>query len=142
MEQIKVMVTVDSEDILWNIVSESVISCNHPAYILLSKQIDLKQWKRDYLNLYNNWLYNDDNRIYNIDDPINKSMILALAAVNKLNKNVKLFYWFDVDREEHPEYRWTKCPLSNEPLITLPSYIHKNNRYVSTATPLIFPSNE
>lgn len=142
MENFKVMVTVDSDNVIWNMVTEVNIMSNHPIYDLLSKEIDLLKWKEKYLVLYNSWLESDDSSIYNINHPINMDIINALIILNKKNTDLKLYYWFDVDRDINSDYVWQKCPLSEENLILLPGTFNCNNGKISPVFPLVFPRSE
>jgi len=139
MEYIKVMVAGETDGILWDASTEHNIQKDHPAYVLLNEQLDLLKWVEDYRGLFRDWLYNDDESIYEINNPINMIMIDSLLVVNNLVKDYNIFYWFDVDRDLNPDFVWNNCPLSKAPLIALPKSFHSNNRKISPKYPLIFP---
>jgi hypothetical protein len=139
MEILKVMVTVASENIILDAVTEESIPLVHPVYKRLFEYVDWEKWKEDYLISYQKWLYDDDEEIYDLKKPLNYTMIDAICKVNLLNNNYRLFYWFDINRDTNPNYEWTTCPLSHHPLISLGEDFHKNNRKTSSKFPLILP---
>ncbi|WP_293312930.1 hypothetical protein [Pedobacter sp. UBA5917] len=139
MEYFKVMVTVAEEGLIWKLLTETELAPDHVALQYLSSEINITEWKNRYLNLYNKWLKNEDDRMCQITDPINMEMINALVEVNSKVSDFKLYYWFDVDRDKYPDYTWKKCPLSNSDLVVLPENLHENNRKVSLMFPLVFP---
>ncbi|WP_316825846.1 hypothetical protein [Pedobacter miscanthi] len=116
MEYFKVMVTGAREGLIWKLSTETEVASDHLALQYLSNEINIPEWKNKYLNLYEKWLKNDDGRIYQITDLVNMEMINALVEVNAKVSDFKLYYWFDVDRDKHPDYIWEKCPLSNSDL--------------------------
>lgn len=139
MDNFKVMVTVGSQNVIWDMVTEINIIPSHPIYDLLSKEIDLWKWKEQYLILYRSWLESDDSSIHNINHPINMDIINALIILNKEIVDLNLYYWFDIDRDINSDYVWHKCPLSGDDLILLPNAFNCNNGKISPVFPLVFP---
>lgn len=139
MECFKIMITVHGENVIWDLSTETEVESDHKAFQYLSSEINIQEWKEQYLNLYKKWLHNEDDRIYQIANPVNMQMINALIAVNLKFKDFKLYYWFDIDRDKHPDYIWEKCPLSNSDLDHLSGDFHENNKKVSLMFPLVFP---
>jgi hypothetical protein len=139
MDLLKVMVTNDQDDVIWDAMAETNIQTAHRSYFELNKEIDLQIWKQDYRKLYLEWLHHDNESIYDVHHPINLNVINSLIKVNKIVTEYKLYYWFDVDRDKYPNFRWEVCPLSGNALTNLPNYFHINNRKISQLFPLIFP---
>nr|WP_315423251.1 hypothetical protein [uncultured Pedobacter sp.] len=139
MECLKVMVTGNDESIIWDLSKETEVESNHMAFVYLSNEINILEWKRKYLNLYKKWLKDEDDSICQISSPINMDMINALITINLKAAEFKLYYWFDVDRDKRPDYIWEKCPLSHSDLVVLSGVFHENNRKISPNFPLIFP---
>lgn len=129
------MVTVRSEGILWDLKEH----CIYDTDVLdwLKVKIDVEEWKNKYIDLYQKWLEEEDETIYDIKSKINMDMIQSLAWLNQQNHGVTVFYWFDVDK--YPDYVWQLCPLTGEPLIDFPRSSHENNVKISPRFPLIFP---
>lgn len=140
MNSFKVMVTGKNDSVIWDLETEINIFIDHRVYKSLSREIDLLFWKQEYLILFNNWLITDDRSIYDINHPINMDMIKAIISTNKQNQDFILYYWFDVDRDIYPNYKWEKCPLSKDNLITLPDSFNRNNGKISPKFPLVFPN--
>ena len=103
-------------------------------------QLDLETWHNHFRILYKAWLNGDSEEIYIIQSNINYSIISKIEKLNKKLKDIKLFYWFDVDRskEENYDFVWKNCPLSNKPLIQLKN-VHVNNKFISPKYPIVFP---
>jgi hypothetical protein len=133
------MFTVKGEPLVWDCLTETAVPVNHSVYYNLKKYINLTDWETKYDKLYHQWLYNDDETIYNINVDINKFMIDAIFELNKEKKDYVLYYWFDVDRDKSPDYTWVYCPFSGKQLITLNEQFHYNNRKISPEHPLVFP---
>jgi hypothetical protein len=138
MKIYKVMPTVPNENLVWDIMNEQIVESSDECYIRLYRQIDVPEWNTLFFNYYKMWLEDDSQIIYDVHSALNMSMIEALVKINE-NFEVKLYYWFDVDREKHPDYIWEKCPLSGKDLMELPKFYHRNNRKISREFPLIFP---
>ena len=133
------MVTNDTDGIIWDMLTETSLTDVHPSYYMLDKEIDLQLWKYAYRNLYQEWLNDDGESIYDIGHPVNLNLINSLININKLTLEYKLYYWFDVNRDKYPDFFWETCPISGTPLIALPIYFHRNNRKISQLFPLVFP---
>lgn len=103
-------------------------------------QLDLETWHNHFRILYKAWLTGESEEIYIIESNINYRIISKIEKMNKKLKDVKIFYWFDVDRskEEYHNFTWKNCPLSNTPLIEL-KHLHLNNRFISSTYPIVFP---
>lgn len=139
MECLKVMITGNDERVIWDLSKETEVESNHMAFLYLSNEINIQEWKGKYLNLYKGWLKDNNDSIYQISSPINMDMINAIISVNLKVAEFKLYFWFDVDRDKQPDYIWKKCPLSHSDLIVLSDAYHENNRKVSPIFPLVFP---
>lgn len=138
MKEYKVMATVPKENIIWDISTEVVVHSSSVCYEHLSAEIDTDEWKKSFFNLYNMWLNEEDDAVYNIWHEVNMSMVRALAKINK-EADFKIYYWFEVDRDKYPDFVWIKCPLTGTDLIDLPAYYSKNNRKIAVGNPLVFP---
>ena len=138
MNDYKVMPTVPEENIFWDISTERIVDSSSLSYKYLSEYIDIEEWKKSFFELYNKWLKEDDDSVYDIHNEVSRSMINALMEINK-KADFKLYYWFDVDRNKYPNYVWRKCPIAGTDLIDLPEYYSMNNRKISVDYPLVFP---
>lgn len=137
MKYYKIMVTVRSNGILWDL--KERCAADKEVFDGLNTQIDIEDWKNKYIDLYQKWLEEDDDTLYQIESKINMDMIQSLVKLNNQNHEFKVFYWFDVDRDKYPGHKWLFCPLTSEPLINLHEGNHKNNSKISPRFPLIFP---
>lgn len=138
MEYLKVMFAGNDAGVIWNVVTENETASDHRIAIRLNEEIDLMMWKDNYKRLYTKWLHDNDKSIYDINHPVNREMIDALARLNEKSKDYCVLYWFDVDRDKYFDYVWEICPLSNVPLKLMTDF-HKSNGKISPNYPLTFP---
>ena len=127
------------EECLFSLEDES--NFNEPRIKnIIKSSLDLQTWHNNFTVLYKNWLNDNSEEIYNINSAINLEIIRKITSLNQHLKEVKIFYWFDIDRSKscNEDYLWQHCPLSNLPLIELKS-VHPNNKYISSKHPLVFP---
>lgn len=137
----KLMVVGAQSEIIWNMISEKEIPLNNDVYIKINKEINLNEWQNKFNNLYTQWLNEDVEFIFDIFNPINTDILSAISRYNK-NSDSKLYYWFDVNRDNYPDFKWEYCPITGERLILLSEAYHSNNRLVSPNEPLVFPFTE
>jgi hypothetical protein len=140
-EIFKVMWLPKESRILLNVKNEEFVTLNSSIYERLSIYIDIPRWIILYEKKYSDWLNNDENSIYNINDNLNKKMVDALRQLNESYIDKRIFYWFDIDRTNNPNFDWEYCPLSEKKLIFLGYDYPKINSLISPDFPLIFPSN-
>lgn len=136
----KIMWVFEPKEIVWDMQTEEPIPLESKLYQKLSRQFYLKEWLDEFTALYNKWLDEDNPIIHNINSSINRTVIDFLVDFNQsLDRGIKVFYWFDVDRDKHPHFKWKKCPLSGIILKDFGSDFPDTNRLVSTQYPLVFP---
>ena len=126
------------ESPVWDIELEEPISVSDPLLAILEKEVGTSEWIREFAEIYNLWLEDDSNEMYDIFNEVNLSMIKKLDHYNSTAQE-KVYYWFDVDRVEHPDFKWKTCPLSNSELIDLGEKVPKKNRLMSKNHSIIFP---
>lgn len=133
-EQQDIIRDMRTEHIAFN--SEKVMILEH-----LNKFINVSAWHKKYSVLYQEWLNNDLDVIYDIKNEINVEIIQAIKATNDelRKKNILLFYWFDFDRTSHENKEWSKDPFTDKYLYELGSSYNKLNRKVSLENFIVFP---
>jgi hypothetical protein len=138
-ELIKVMWLPEEKEVLFNIKNETVIPIKSKLNSQVFSFFDIDKWKRLYAEAYDRWLNKDDSSIYEVNNPVNQSMIDTLIKVNESLEREMIFYWFDIDRTYNENFKWEFCPMSNQRLIFLGDEYPKINSLISPEYPLIFP---
>lgn len=137
----KIMWVPETEEVIWDMKTEEPISINHIIYNKVIKHLDLTNWISFYKILYSDWLDEDKNDIYNISHEINQMVINTLEKINQSLDDMKIYYWFDIDRTEEENYQWKICPLTNQNLKYLGKDYHYLNRFISPKKFIVFPEN-
>ncbi len=109
---------------------------------VLRQYIDVDSWFLDFSETYRAWMEEDDMEIYNINAPINASMIAAIVRANKklATEGLMLFYWFDRDRTGvEDDWEWTTDPIDGNPLTDLGPEFYDKCRLVCEKHFLVFP---
>lgn len=129
-----------TQEVIYDMLDEKAMPQSFHLYNVLKRYINLNNWLTEYGELYHEWLHKDDNTIFDINAAINWRMIQAITEVNKVIAETpdKLFYWFDVDRNEK-DWEWKLCPVSKTALIDLGSQFPSLNKLISIEHPLTFP---
>ncbi|WP_133162543.1 hypothetical protein [Flavipsychrobacter stenotrophus] len=112
---------------------------------VLRKYIDVDTWFLDFSETYRAWMDEDDTEIYNINAPINTSMMAAIAQANTelAAEGLMLFYWFNKDVTElDEEWEWKTDPIDNNPLTDLGPEYYDKSRLVCEKHFLVFPHND
>jgi len=136
----KVMWAAEGAAIIWSMrQNQHDTHCDVLAH-LLGKYIDIQAWAENYEAYYHKWLDADDVTIYTIGTPLVDSMRSAIKQFNKQEQH-RLYYWFDVDRTELPDFQWQRSPLSDEALLELPGSFSAVNRYIAPTDFLVFPAD-
>lgn len=136
----KVMWAADGANIIWNMKQEESDAARAALAALLPKYIDVPAWAKSYADYFHRWLEADDAAIYNLGAPLATSMRHAIKRFNKQEQH-KLYYWFDINRTESPDFQWQRSPLSGEELLELPSSFSAVNRYIAPTDFLVFPAD-
>lgn len=130
-----------SEDIFWDVIKERKIFREEKNKVLreVNNFIDIQKWIVEFEELYKEWLENDKGFIYDLNHPINKTILEAIKGINSCKNDFVLFYWYDIDRDKQPNFIWEVDPINGkEKLLEMTSY-HRNNRFISLNSFLIFP---
>lgn len=136
----KIMWAFEGDNIIWNMMSETHDDNCRKIQIALNKYINTYLWSVSFEKSYINWLENDVNDIYDINNEIHKKMRNAIAEFRK-NESYNVYYWFDVDRTRREDFQWEHSPISGESLTKLSADFHTNNRLISRADFLVFPQS-
>lgn len=135
----KLMWLPDTTTLIWDVITETALPITDPIYQTLPDYLNLTQWARNYTSVYNEWLNDEANNLYDLQNSTHQQALKAIQQYNEREQcQVKLYYWFDVDRTEQSTYQWTHSPLSQTPLTEIPMH-HYLNRWVAVADNLIFP---
>lgn len=102
------------------------------------KQI-IEEWAKWFEYEYREWLAGESKDLYNPFYSLNGNMVKHLEKINARQSEFQIFYWFDVDRSEEPDYVWICCPVSGLPLANLGSIYTQSNRLISIRHPMCFP---
>ena len=141
MTYYKIMWMPEPESIIWHWKTGTPAKESHMVVEEMAKYIDLLQWRIDYARQYQNWLADLGSEIYDLKSSLNSSIIDSIGKFNGVSKVIKIFYWFDVDREKDEGFVWRKCPLTGESLFDLGEDFPNNNRLISERKFLVFPKN-
>jgi hypothetical protein len=123
---------------VWDLHSEDPISSDDPLRAILENELGVAEWVNEFDKKYRQWLDDESKEVYDIFHEVNLSMIKKLDKYNN-TASEKVYYWFDVDRVEQPDFNWKKCPLSNSELIDLGEMIPNKNRLMSKMHSIIVP---
>lgn len=130
----------ETKRVIWDIKNEQQIPLKSQPYLdIASLNFDLNKWIKEFGKLYRLWLDEDDKRVFDLNHEVNKMPIEMLIALNKAADNYKILYWFDVNRDENPEFKWEYCPISKTLLKEFNEDLPRKNKYFSDVYPLIFP---
>ncbi|WP_250632378.1 hypothetical protein [Rhodoflexus caldus] len=109
-------------------------------YEMLNNVVNLAKWRKQYTALYRQWLENDDNRIFDLQHPVNAQIIHGLKNINSLlPSHIHLCYWYDVDRSLDEDFIWENSPLSGKRLIDLGEDFFEENRLWDKENNLLLP---
>lgn len=136
----KIMWVPGTIRVIWDMVKERQLPLSAQAYAdIASLGFDLKKWATDYHKHYQIWLEEDSGQVFDLHHEINQSVIEMLVSLNQNTEAYKVFYWFDIDRDKAPDFKWEHCPIANTPLKMNSHAVHANNRFLSEEFPLVMP---
>jgi len=143
-ELYKILWLPGETSVIYRMKDDAAVDVTSAVFNTLQIYIDLEKWKRDYSEAYHQWLENDVNDIYDLNNIINKRVLDAIKKHNDLPSNTHLFFfWFDVDRTFEKEgFQWSESPISGHPLIELGKEYHFSSRLISIEDGLVFPSDK
>lgn len=122
---------------IWDIQSEKNIKLNFN--INLKEKIN--KWNLDFSDHHKKWLEEDKNTsVFSLKSQLHMDGRQLLEDIEKdLKQDIKLYYWFDVDRslEQNESFIWTKCPICKSNLIKINA--SKSNRVICEKCKLLFP---
>lgn len=137
---LKIMWTCDIESVVWNMKSEVNIRNDSDYVKNFSELFDLKAWSVNYYAKYKKWLDEDSKQIFDLEDDETKRLLTAIGKINRKNKDIVYFYWYDIDRsEKNVNFVWKKSPISGAPVLDIGTEYHPNNRLISIDDYLVFP---
>jgi hypothetical protein len=136
----KVMWAAAGTNIIWNMEQEATDATCATLVSLLNKYLDVPAWVESYEDYYHRWLAVDDATIYDLGAPVVATMLDAIKRFNR-QERYNLYYWFDIDRTESPNFHWLRSPISGETLKELPSSFSAANRYLAPTDSLVFPAD-
>ncbi|MCZ8355628.1 MAG: hypothetical protein O9340_12890 [Cyclobacteriaceae bacterium] len=137
---LKVMWTSEEETVVWDMKSEENLKYDSKLVSEFCNYFDLVDWSKKFKTLYSQWLEEDADFVYKLDNPLISSLLLAIKKFNFDNNEVLFFYWYDVDRTKKNNFSWSLSPITGKPLIDLGSDFHPNNRLISLDDFIVFPT--
>lgn len=140
MKIYKIMWLPGTKRVIWDIKNEKQIPLKCRPYLdIASLNFDLNKWAKEFGKLYHLWLHEDDKHVFDLNHEINRLPLELLINLNKMAENYKVLYWFDVNRDEYPAFKWEHCPISKTLLKAFNEDVPRKNKYCSDIYPLIFP---
>ena len=128
---------VEAGKFLWKFGEETPVSADEMMPVGLRAQFS--DWDSEFQSVYRGWLADDPrsgSTLHDIRSALHSNG-LRLRSMLAEETRQAVYYWFDVDRSEHEDFRWERCPLCDRPL-TLGSQ-NPNDALVCDNDMLVFP---
>jgi|JI10StandDraft_1071094.scaffolds.fasta_scaffold103479_3 hypothetical protein len=130
----------ESQEIIYDLISETPIKQNSAIYAYLSEHINIDDWRNRYNLLYQDFLKGKSNTIFDLYAEINVEMRDAIHKCNlKIkNNNIILLYWFNLFSFDAKDY----FEKNKEGLTGKIIYAEENdymNRLILLSGELVFP---
>lgn len=130
----------ESQEIIYDLISETPIKRNSAIYAYLSENINVDDWRNRYNLLYQDFLNGKSNTIFDLHSEINVEMREAIKNCNMKikNNNIILLYWFNIFSFDAKDY----FEKNKEGLTGRLIYAEENdymNRLLLLSGELVFP---